>query len=34
MAAGTTGAATDDERSNQVQNDDVDTEQNKITRGD
>ena len=34
MAAGTTGVATDDEHSNQVQNDDVGTEQNKITRGD
>jgi len=33
MAAGTTGVATDDEHSNQVQNDDVGTEQNKITRG-
>ena len=33
MATEPTGAA-DDEHSNQVQNDDVGTERNKITRGD
>ncbi len=34
MAAGPTGAAADDEHSNQVQNDDVGTERNKVIRGD
>ena len=34
MAAGPTGAAADDEHSNQVQNDDVGTKRNKVIRGD
>jgi len=34
MGAGPSGAATGDEDSNQVQNDDVGTERNKVIRGD